>query len=69
MATAKGIGTPWTVFQSIPSHASEPYNSRKMIHMNRFSWEADIELLFLVSFKLFPELTNFLKIISAVLAE
>jgi hypothetical protein len=32
MATAKGIRTPWTVFGLIPSHASEPYNSREMIH-------------------------------------
>jgi hypothetical protein len=26
-----GVRTPWTVFKSIPSHASEPYNSRKII--------------------------------------
>jgi hypothetical protein len=32
MATAKGVRTPWTVFKLIPSHASEPYNSRKIIH-------------------------------------
>jgi hypothetical protein len=32
MATAKGVRTPWMVFKSIPSHASEPYNSRKIIH-------------------------------------
>jgi hypothetical protein len=32
MATAKGIRSPWTVFELIPSHATEPYNSIKMIH-------------------------------------
>jgi hypothetical protein len=25
MATAKGIRTPWMLFKSIPSHATEPY--------------------------------------------
>jgi hypothetical protein len=32
MATAKGVKNLWMVFKFIPSHASEPYNSRKMIH-------------------------------------
>jgi hypothetical protein len=44
MATAKGVRTPWTVFELIPSHAyepynaSEPYNSRKMIHCLEISF-------------------------------
>jgi hypothetical protein len=39
-ATAKGVRTPWMVFESIPSHASEPFNSRKMIHCFEISFIA-----------------------------
>jgi hypothetical protein len=38
MASAKGARTPWMVFKSIPSHASEPYNPRKMIHCSEISF-------------------------------
>jgi hypothetical protein len=50
MATAKGIGTPWTVFESIPSHASEPYNSRKMIHRLEISFITTIHYIIDVFF-------------------
>jgi hypothetical protein len=38
MATAKDLRTPWTVFKSIPTQASEPHNSRKMIHCLEMSF-------------------------------
>jgi hypothetical protein len=38
MATAKSVRTPQMVFKLIPSHASEPYNSRKKIHYLEISF-------------------------------
>jgi hypothetical protein len=38
LATSEGVRTPWTVFKSISSHASEPYNTRKMIHCLEISF-------------------------------